>query len=521
MKKLLASALLLLVALPASADEPRVEGGPDDAVVMAIIDGSFSPYHYDYRASMMPQALDADPGNDLPLNQAPNTWLPGLDASASFASFGPLELSLPVTPTNTRGSNLFIDDAEAWDDVQGSTPGNINAYWMPGTKVIAALDFGANAPHIYGDHAAHGTGTTSVGVGNIHGTCPECLLVFIGYDNAQHAQAALDWAHAQPWIDIVSNSWGINQMTPVTSAIGSALGSRNPGVTFRDQIYAGPVEGQRNASERGQSIVFSAGNGIENGFITPHTTYSSSIKGPDWVITVGAVTPTAPHGAYSGAGKPVDVAGVGNSYPSAYNSTTISGSRNEFSGTSNAAPTVAGTYARALYLARTDLVGASRTQQGGVIATGAPFACGAARPDCELGDGILTAEELRGRLLRAPARTDGGTSPGGLASAKTIEEEALLQQGHGTYLARLKKDTALWLAEFDLVLAPLEGRAPEAQRTQAERDFMLVDSYCRQTIWGGWNGGYWTPGSSLPGPDAAHPVRSALSSACQALDAAR
>jgi hypothetical protein len=521
MKRTLASALLLLVTLPAHAAEPRTEGGPDDAVVVAIIDGSFSPYHYDYRAAMMPQALDADPGNDLPLDQAPDTWLPGLDASAAFSSFQPLGLSLPTTPTNTRGTDLFLADQAAWNGVQGSAPGNVNAYWMPGTKVIAALDFGVTTPHIYGAHGAHGTGTTSVGVGNLHGTCPECLLVFIGYDNAEHAQAALDWAHAQPWIDIVSNSWGINQMTPVTSAIGAALGSRNPGITFRDQIYAGPVDGQRNASERGQTIVFSAGNGIENGFITPHTTYSSSIKGPDWVITVGAVTPTEPHAAYSGAGKPVDVAGVGNSYPSAYNSPTISGSRNEFSGTSNAAPTVAGTYARALYLARTALAGPSRTQQGGVVAMGAPFACGAARPDCELGDGILTAEELRGRLLRAPSRTNGGTSPGGLASAQTIEEEALLQQGHGTFLARLKKNTALWLAEFDLVLAPLEGRAPESLRTQAERDFMLVDSYCRQKIWGGWNGGYWGSGSTLPAPDPAYPVRTALAAACQAVGAAR
>lgn len=522
MKRTLAS-LLLLVSIPGSAVADPIEtgGGAQDAVVVAIIDGSFGPYHFDYRASMMPQALNSDPGDDLPLHLPASEWLPGFpDPETSFASFESLELTLPTSPTNKKVVDLYTGDAAAWGEVKGSAPGDINMVWMPGTKVIGAMDFGSGQPHVYGDFAAHGTGTTSVGVGNIHGTCPECLLVFIGYDDAQDAQAALDWAHAQPWIDIVSNSWGINQMTPVTSAVGQALGSRNPGVTFRDQVYAGPIEGQRAASERGQSIVFSAGNGIENGFIVPHSTYTSSIKGPDWVITVGAVTPNDPHAAYSGAGKPVDVAGVGNSYPSAYNSTTMSGTKSEFSGTSNAAPTVAGTYARALYLARRDLGGPSRVQVDGVIATGVPFACGAARPDCELGDGVLTAEELRGRLLRAPSRTSGGTSPGGLASVQTGEEEALLQQGHGTFLARLKKNTASWLAEFDLVLAPLEGRAPEAVRTDAERDFMLVDSFCRQMLWGGWDGGYWSPGTTLPAADGAFPVRSSLATACTAIGAA-
>src|SRR3712207_8829795 len=37
----------------------------------------------------------------------------------------------------------------------------------------------------------------------------------------------------------------------------------------------------------------------------------------------------------------------------------------------------------------------NRTQSGGIIATGRPIACGVARPDCELGDGQLTVDELR------------------------------------------------------------------------------------------------------------------------------
>lgn len=504
--------LALLGSMGAHASDPVVasDGGADDAVVVAVIDSAFNPYHFDFRAGLMPQATDADPGNDLPLDQPPHTWLPGFPDPASFASYGPLALTLPAAAT-ARNGQLFTQDTAAWESVQSSSSQSLHYNWIPGTKVIGAMEFGSTRPFIYGNEEAHGTGTTSVSVGNIHGTCPECLLVFLSYESSGQAQAILDWAHAQPWIDVVSNSYGINQAEPINS--NPQVARRN--LTVRDQIYPGPVDAQRAASERGQTIMFSAGNGVENGFIVPHSTYTSSIKGPDWVVTVGAVQSVDPHPAYLGAGKPVDVAGVGDSYPSAYGSKTNGGSQNSFSGTSNASPTVAGTYARALYLARTDLAGPSRIQEDGVIARGAPYACGPARPSCELADGVLTAHELRLRLLHGAQRTLGGTTPAGLAAGPPVAEEVLLQQGHGTFLGKLKGNEA-WVAEFERVMAPLEGRAVAPVRDPEEQNFMLVDSLCRQTIWGSWSGGYWTTSSTVPLPDPRYPVRSALTAACLA-----
>lgn len=44
---------------------------------------------------------------------------------------------------------------------------------------------------------------------------------------------------------------------------------------------------------------------------------------------------------------------------------------------------------------------------------------------------------------------------------------------------------------------------------------MTVDSFCRQEIWGDWKGGYFLRGATtLPGPDQAYPLRTALETAC-------
>jgi hypothetical protein len=483
-------------AAPAGAWAPEASG-PDDAVVLAIIDYTFTPYHWDFLGSKMPQHLDRDPSNDLPLDEAPHTWLPGFPAPrTAFASYRSLDLTLEEKDPNANLAALDARDKGKWDTVMQSVPDEINYYWLPDTKVVGAIEFGSQK--IHGSSAAHGTGTTSVSVGNLHGTCPECLLVFIDIERASEAVAALDWAMDQPWIDAVSNSYGNGNVVP--------------------KVYnGGDAEAQRGASERGQTIFFSAGNGFENAFTVANPTYLSSEKGPDWLITVGAVSP-ANHGSYVGHGKPADVSGVGRRYPSAYTAQTVSETgRSGFGGTSNAAPTVAGTYLRALYEVRRDLTGASRIQSRGVIATGTGgVTCGTARRACELRDRRLTATELRRRLLLGAVHTTAGTSdPQDLAAAPAIGEEEFLAEGHGTYLARSSGKTATWLKELGRILGPLYGRAKELERPEGEREWMIVDSYCRQEIWGPWGGGYYVGGKTqLPGPDPGYPLRSALEEAC-------
>ncbi|MDQ4024109.1 MAG: S8/S53 family peptidase [Actinomycetota bacterium] len=496
------AAALCASLLPAAGAAARTEAprGGDDATVIAVIDSAFSPYHWDFLASQMPQAKDRDPSNDLPLTEAPHTWLRGFSGPGAFDSYNRLDLTLEEKDENAQLAALDAADEEKWAEVKPSSRDEVNYYWMPGTKVIGALDFGAN--QIHGDSGEHGMGTTSVSVGNLHGTCPECLLVFISYADKTSGEAAIEWALAQPWIDGISNSYGFS-------------------TGLRDRIYSGSdTQAQRRASERGQTIFFSAGNGQANTFTVPNTTTFSSQEGPDWIVTVGAVAPET-HASYSGHGKPADIAGIGSGYPASYGAETVSSSGSGgFGGTSNATPTIAGTYGRALYLARRLLPGPSRVQSRGVIATGGRFHCGTVRPDCELGDSKLTVEELRTRLFKGAVHSEAGTtvSSFGIGNFGPVGEEEFLNEGHGSYYARETGKVKDWLKEFDRIMGPMEGRAKELKRPAGEREWMIVDSYCRQHLWGRWGGGYYLPGKTqLPGDDPEYPIRSSWERSCEYL----
>lgn len=392
-----------------------VEDLGGDATVIAVIDSAFSPYHWDYAASHMPQAEDSNPANDLPLTTAPDKWLDGFPGSGEFDSYNRLDLTLEPQNKDAQLAALDSADSKKWSKVKPSSRDEVNYYWMPGTKVVGALDFGGN--QIHGESGEHGMGTASVSVGNIHGACPECLLVFISYSGAESGEAAIEWAMDQPWIDAISNSYGFS-------------------TGMRDRIYSGSnTQAQRRASERGQTIFFSAGNGQANDFAVPNTTTFSSQEGPDWIVTVGAVSPGT-HASYSGHGKPADIAGIGSSYPASYGATTVSGTgQGGFGGTSNATPTIAGTYGRALYMSRLALPGPSRIQRGGTIATGGSFTCGKARPGCELGDSKLTVKELRTRLFMGAMHSEAGTTVSSfqVGNVPPVGEDEFLSEGHGSY----------------------------------------------------------------------------------------
>jgi hypothetical protein len=491
---------LVLVAVAvlsgATAGAVPAPAGPGDAVVVAVIDQQLSPYHWDFLASRTPQARDTDPGNDLPLDAPPHTWLPGFGDPGRFASYQPVDLTLEETDPERNVTLLQNSDAAAWSGVRPSTRSSIRYHWIPGTKVVGMVDFAGQ--RVKGSNDAHGTHVASVSTGNINGTCPECLLVFLSFVEQDQAEAALEWALSQPWIDLVVNSYGF-----------SSTGR------FRDRIYSGSdTEAQRVASERGQTIFFSAGNGLENDFRMPNATYFSSQEGPDWTVTVGAVAPTGHN--YSGSGKPADIAAPGSGYP-ASGGQGVGGS-GTFGGTSNATPVVGGVYAAALSSARQLLPGPSRVQADGVVASGAPVACGAARPDCELGDGALTARELRTRLFSAAQRTAEGLQMGEDPTLRPPVEPAeadLMAEGYGTLFAKARPE--LWAAELGRVVDPMTGAAAAPVRPAGERDWFIVDSYCRQQIWGTWSGGDWRQGAALPAPDPAWPYRSATAAGCDGL----
>jgi hypothetical protein len=504
-RAVLAAALsLVLVPVAVAADTSADpvgpgEGGPQDAVVVAVIDSGFSPYHLDYLAAEMPQAADGDTGNDLPLDRAPHEWLPGFPEPSSFAGYAPLPIDTDgIAEGAATPAALSAGDDAAWSTVQRSTSSAVQYRWIPGTKVIGALTFGTG--QVRDTTRAHGMGTASASVGNVYGTCPSCLLLFIQYGGAAAAEDAIGWAMDQPWIDVITNSYGFSLVN-------------------RDRFYAGSdTEAQREAVERGQQVFFSAGNGQENAFLAPNTTLFSSQEGPDWIVTVTASNPRN-KGNYTGTGKPADVAGLGTDYPTSYGATTT---RNggSFGGTSNATPQVAGQYAEALYRVRTALSGASRVQDGGVVARG-PAGCAAARPDCELADGVLTGREMRDRLLQSAVSTGNGFDVGsqsvGQPSPRVLDTYRAAE-GHGTYFGRWAKDRVdRYDDEMNRLVGPVLGTATPPERPAGEREHFLADSACRQHLWGSWGEGYWDGEEALPPADPQQPTRTFLAGPCRQL----
>src|SRR3954464_14893202 len=107
------SIALGLGAAPALAQ--TTPSGAGDASVVAVIDSAMNPYHWDFLAAKMPQALDGDPSNDLPLDQPASTWLPGFPAAT------PMTLKLEPTNKSTNPNTLQTADQAKWNTVKPST----------------------------------------------------------------------------------------------------------------------------------------------------------------------------------------------------------------------------------------------------------------------------------------------------------------------------------------------------------------------------------------------------------------
>jgi hypothetical protein len=329
-------------------------------------------------------------------------------------------------------------------------------------------------------------------------------------------EQAINWAMRQPWIDVITNSYGVSTT-----------------LVARDRVYNACNLGlQKTAVNRGQNVLFSSGNGVENAFVIPNSTLFSCQEGPDWIMTVSAINSVDPvyvgtdsistftnePGGADNAGRPADIASIGDSYPSAYEATTTGGSGElGFGGTSNATPVTAGMYARALYDARQQMAGASRIQLGGVISVGAA-SCGAARPNCEIGDGKLTYVELRDRLYGA-ARHTVGTSPAGLVTTVDTEDTRNWSEGHGAVLGRIF-GADVWASERARITGPLFGTTAAAVKDADEERYARALSFCSQHLWGTWNAGAWTPSKGLPAAAYQNwPTRTTLVKVCPLLKA--
>jgi hypothetical protein len=408
-------------------------------VVVAVADSGINLYHEDFRATTFPDARTLALTNNF--TRHPSEYIPGYPKDAEALNL-------------TLGEDYYpaADHATLAGVVENKL------YWVPGTKIVGAMDTGSatftnsTAPddiHLL-DENGHGTGSASVAVGNIYGFCPTCLLVDL---EATSNQA---WEYATPWIDLASNSFG------PASNVGFA-GLASP--TF-----------PKTSAERGQIALYAAGNGNENAFVTPEQTYASEHLGPGWSIRVGAVT-TGTRRPIIGTGKPVDIASFGSGDIPAADPLSVHG-LGSHSGTSAATPYSAGVFGTVLAAAREALgdtgVG-QRWGSDGVIARGTP------QPGSPyLYDGVLTRNELMEIVFKTAAQTTVNDGNFDIFPPTTPpNDKQFLLEGRGIV------DPASGARAREVLL----GHNPLPVRPQDEEDFFVQDASIRANLWGEWTGG--------------------------------
>ena len=422
--------------LVADADRLALETTP--ITVIAINDTGINPYHAEFSAATYPDP-DVLALTDN-FTRHPSEYIPGYPANAPALNV-------------TLGAGYFpTQDTPIW--AAGQTIDTGRLYWIPGTKIIGAVDpggsTGGNAGtdnHPILDDNGHGSGSASVAAGNRYGYCPTCLLlVSEGLDEQTAAKYA--------WVDIQSNSWGYQYGLPGWALNGTDFTSRS-------------------ATERGQTVLFAAGNGIGNAFDVTQVTYASDRTGGDWNIVVGAIRRDNDR-AIVGDGTTVHISAWGDgNLPSACRTGTVG--QCAFGGTSAATPYTAGVFGRVLTEVRRVVGdGAAGQKANQVVANGLPVA-----ESIYLEDGLLTRAELREAVLKTayPLNTanDPSIYPYPL-TAPYIDGANVLFEGYGAATPNSAQRA------IDVLL----GRTQLPDRS-FEDQFFALDRAVRDTLWGGYD----------------------------------
>lgn len=409
----------------------RIGNAP--VVVIAVSDSGVNAYHREFSAATYPddRILELTEG----FTRHPSEYIPGYPAAAK---------ALPVT---LDAGHLPPADAELWT-AQNITEGDL--YWIPGTKIIGARDAdGAGEEDLLPilDEDGHGTGSASVATGNSFGNCPTCLLVA----NEANLIGSEMWVTGQDWIDFSSNSFGAVVQDLPTGSTG-----------LFDPVPASVVE-------RGQTWLYASGNGQENAFVVPNTTYTTHFTGPDWIVRVGAAD-SGSRQPVVGDGSPVDVSSWGTGQIPSASVDSVDGV-GDFSGTSSATPLTAGGFGTLLAAAREALGDSSAGQSDGVVASGSPVA-----GSPYLGDGVFTRTEMWEILFKTAQ--PGGRPATEVSAASTTFPFADLHyvfEGYGIV------DPSSIQVAVDVLL----GRTPLPERPE-EDAFFQADSALRAELYGEW-----------------------------------
>jgi Subtilase family len=418
-------------------------------VVIALIDTGINPYHQDFRA---PEFV-----------HHPSKYVEGYPSDA-----------LALKPNLAVADKSGYEAARKADELLWAKVEANKLYWFPGTRIIGGYSAGGgdtdgtHPERRVLDDQGHGTGTASVAAGRFFGSNPNALIVEV----EALGEPSLEWATSQKWIDIVSNSWGNLANLPL-----------------------GDPEMTRVATRRGQTVVFSAGNGATN-------TNSSSIfppeadpckcktpdsdqsildpwSGPSWLLTIGTASPINGQ-AHWWHSIPVDVSSFGSKWraagafgveikPDEENLET-----RDFGGTSCAAPITSGVLSLIIQEAR-DVLNDTREGQK------ADQAVAVAGPGAQkfksgpLDDGILTRLEAEAIVQKTafPTPADPTTIAWDYAVRPTTPTY-FVYQGYGV----VTKDSR------DLALKVLLGKEELPVRDDVDAWIEVVDAV-RDAFWGG------------------------------------
>lgn len=329
-------------------------------VVVALLDSGINPYHYDFR-------LPAD--NDM-IGVHPSEFVEGFPEETP---------TFDLTLDAPDYESAVTQDATEWGAVQQDT-----LYTFPGTKIIGGYAVNVSADTYGGrildegtgdplDPPGHGTATASIAAGFIHGASRDVETLIVAVQGI--GRAPVEWATSQPWIDVISNSWGV-----------------------RANLYApfGLHRLSKAFVEDGGSFVVGSGNGLSNTLLCDRwITPTSETTGPPWNLVVGAATasndqPSCWHDI------PPDVIAYGSFVPAAA-ALSLDAER-EMSGTSASTPSVSGVMASLILEGRRALTDTTEGPTKGLVAEGSgSIPVSSSGP---LSDGALTQGEVEEAVLK-------------------------------------------------------------------------------------------------------------------------
>jgi len=374
--------------------------------LIAMSDSGINPYHEEFSAATYPDPEILRLTNNF--TRHPSEYIPDFPADAIAA---PISTSKGYYPEEDQwifrrdiieegspqcAGEIFLSSSMTEAHVKGG-----NMYWFPGTKIIGAVSpSGGYAADdcpdrdLILDNNGHGTGSASVSTGNRYGYCPTCLIMMV--------EGLSDEVvfNRFPFAEITSHSHGYVGGAPL------GLAYKALDVIGQGSFLGSSAEASKAAVERGQTVMFAAGNGIGNAFDVPQRTYDSDQTGPAWNLVVGALR-RDDQGAITGDGVPQYISSWGDgNLPSACR-TGVYG-QCAFGGTSAATPYSAGTLGTILQAVKEELGdGRPGLYPKQVVAKGQPIA---ASPYLE--DGELTRRELRAVYLKTAEYLNVTAEPG-------------------------------------------------------------------------------------------------------------